>query len=679
MNDNMKVQVKRSRGHLKIDINGKLYEPLSFKSFRPNPQNVSEFYQAGVRLFSVLSSGITSALGVPYSLYGESWIGEGKYDFSAIDRQMDMFIKHAPEAYFAPMLQVDTRDWYLEEYPDVPNSFTHLSQTANDSYWRKSAADYLKAAIAHCEEKYGDRIYGYFLLGGTTTEWFSHYDKEASHPIKEAGYRQWTGEEQAVLPTLEELNRTGDVFLTDKEQEVYRARKFHSETIADLILYFVKEAQSVVQHNKLIGLYYGYLFELGGERLYNDGVLAYEKIYLSPDVDMISSPSAYGYRKITDPSAFMVTQRTLDAHNKLYFLEFDHITHVAPEMVEEPVVVGSQNTKLVRIPGAASKCNDEMESLNLMFRDYLLCNANGAAMWWFDMFDGWFRSEKMMGAVHQMLQTSAYLAELSDAGAAEIAVIAEGESMYRVRKSSNLATTCLSDIRRTLAQTGAPYDLYSVSDIMLSELDKYKLYIFVNQYDMSEKTKQWIAELKKAGKAFLWLYAPDYATNGALDVKRIRALTGMRISESRSSHGSVLYKDSCYSDNMAAPYFDVQDEQAVPLAFYEDGAIAAAYVDNDGSRDFYVATCNLASALLRDIARLSGVHIYSEHDKVYTYVNDASLGVYNATEEAATVYLKEDGYYKDLLSGQCMMCKKGKIVLEPRELRAWLLVRQFDM
>ena len=40
----MKVSVVRDNGALKVNINGRLYPPLSFKSFRPNPQNVSEFY-----------------------------------------------------------------------------------------------------------------------------------------------------------------------------------------------------------------------------------------------------------------------------------------------------------------------------------------------------------------------------------------------------------------------------------------------------------------------------------------------------------------------------------------------------------------------------------------------------------------------------------------------------------
>lgn len=57
-----------------------------------------------MRLFSVLIGGLTSALGVPYSLFGDTWVGDGQYDFAPLDAQMDLFIQNAPDAYFAPML-----------------------------------------------------------------------------------------------------------------------------------------------------------------------------------------------------------------------------------------------------------------------------------------------------------------------------------------------------------------------------------------------------------------------------------------------------------------------------------------------------------------------------------------------------------------------------------------------
>lgn len=673
----MKVKLTRDNGVLKVDIDGKLYNPLSFKSFRPNPKNVSEFYKAGVRLFSVLTSGITSALGVPYSLYGESWVGDGKYDFSAIDKQMDMFIENAPDAYFAPMIQLDTRDWYLKEHPEVPNSFTHLSQIACDETWKRAAAEYLKAAICHIEEKYGDRVYGYFMLCGTTTEWFSDHDYEAPHPIKNEGYKRWRNDPNANLPERELLDKTGEVFLGKDEDEIYLARRFHNELISNLVLYFAEEAQSVIKKNKLLGVYYGYLFELGGKRLYNAGSLGYEKVFLSPLIDMISSPSAYGYRGISDPSAFMLTQKTLDAHNKLYFLEFDHITHVAPERITEGLDGSSDNCKMVTIPGSHAKCKNETESLNLMFRDFTLCMSKGAALWWFDMFDGWFRSEGMMNAVSKMLSIAENLSDKPAKSVAQIAVFAEGESMYRARKSANLATVCLSDIRRTLAECGAPYDLYSISDLALDEADNYKMYIFVNQYDIKPETKALIEEkCKVKGKTVLWLYAPNFATDGNLNIENISDITGITVTSGQISHGKMLYNGKGYDYPLAAPYFSVCDENTTPLAFFEDSTEAVAEKTVDGFKSVYCAACNLPSELLRDILIGSNIFVYSKNSSVYTYVNSNSIGVYNATGSDTEISLSEDGVYHDLICDEDFRCDNGTLKLKNRSINAFLLIKR---
>ena len=667
----MICKVKRRNGTLKIDIDGKLYNPYSFKSFRPNPKNISEFYDAGIRLFSVLSTGITSALGVPYSLFGESWIGEKEYDFSKIDNQMDMFIKNAPDSYFAPMIQLDTRDWYLKSHEGVPNSFTHLSQIAHDPEWKKAASDYLKAVISHIEEKYHDKVYGYFLLCGTTTEWLSHKDMEESHPIKEAGYKKWCMDDNAQLPSLERLNLKGDVFLSESENDVYKARKFHAETIADLILYFTNEAQSVIKHNKLLGLYYGYLFELGSERLYNDGSLGYEKVFFSDDIDMISSPSSYSYRDKKDPSAFMLTSKTLDAHNKLYFLEFDHITHAAPDEIHENYNENADNALIVKIPGAQSKCKSETESLNLMYRDFLLCTANMTALWWFDMFDGWFRSEGMMNAIKQMIQTGTKLSKEKAESIAEIAVFAEGESMYKVRKSSNLATVALSDIRRTLSRCGAAYDMYSISDLRLENIDKYKVYLFVNQYDITEENKKLIEnKCKKCGKTIIFLYAPDYAKEQSAE--NIFNMTEIKVKESKKTHGAILHKNTTKYD-INPPYFSVNDENATPVAFFEDGDTAVAYKEINGVKNVYVSTPNVPSSVLREILKLSDIFIYSENENVYTYPNSQVLGVFNATETDAVIHVQTDGIYEDLIGKECYESKNGEIILPKKDINAYML------
>ena len=670
----MKSEIRRINGVLKVVIDGRAYDPLSFKSFRPNKRNVSEFYSAGIRLFSVLSTGLTSALGVPYSLFGESWIGDRRYDFTPIDRQMELFISNAPDAYFAPMLQVDTRDWYLDLHPGVPNSFTHLSQIAADETWRRAAADYIKAAIEHLEARYGDRIYGYFLLGGTTTEWFSHWDMEASHPIKEQAYKAWCGDPRASLASLERLNMAGGAFLSHDEGDVYSTRKFHSELISDLVLYFAAEVQSVIKHEKLLGVYYGYLFELGGERLYNDGVLDYERVYLSEDIDMISSPSSYAYRGLYDPSAFMLTAATLDKHNKLYFLEFDHITHVAPEEIHDGLDENADNCRLVKIPGADSKCKDECESLNLMYRDFILCLGSRVAMWWFDMFDGWFRSEGMMRAVSRMIEIKRTLGLRSAESTADIAVIAEGESMYRARKSAGLATLTLSDIRRTLAECGCAYDIYSISDFGEIDLARYKLVLFINQYDIPDDRLRLIRErLSGSGKYAMWLYAPGYATDGEPSAEKISECVGMTVRESEMTHGEIVYKNERTDTRHLAPYFDITDEHREAIAEFEDGACAVASVMLEGYRSVYAACPNIPSSLLRDIAKQAGAFVYSESDKVYAYLNSAAIGVYNATDRDAVISVKEDGVYRDLIEGGEYVAKGGRLTLPLKSIRACLL------
>lgn len=674
----MKTSIVRQGGQLMIDIDGQLFPALAFKSFRPNPKNVSEFHEAGLRLYTVLSSGIISGLGIPYSLYGESWVGPGQYDFSPIDRQMEMFMENAPEGYFAPMFQIDTRPWYLKEDKNRPNSFTNLSQIAGDPQFIRDTAEYLKAVVSHCEEKYGDRIWGYFMLGGTTTEWFSDFDYESPHPIKEEAYRRYLGNKIASLPSPELLNRTGGVFLEKDEAEVALFRKFHAHLISDLILSCASAVQSVIDHRKLLGLYFGYLFELGTPRLHNAGSLDYERVFDSPDIDMISSPSAYGYRALTDPSAFMLPQKALDRRNKLYFLEFDHRTHTTPKVIHEPVYSesGNQIYNVLNFPGSDSACRTELESVNLLYRDFVLCEANGAALWWFDMLDGWFRSEGMMSAIKHMIQIDKELMNTERRSVAQVAVFAEGESMYRVRKSSPIASECLSDFRRMMAESGAPYDLYSISDLADPAMEKYSFYIFLNQYELTEESRARIESVcRRPGKTILWLYAPDYAANGENSAERISAVTGIAAAESENNPGRLMWNGGA-ALSAPAPHFIIEDEDARVIARFEDGSAAVAEREENGFKSVYAALHRLPSSLLRQLLRESGVFLFSEEASAYTYANSAFIGAYNASEQDMLLHVPEDGAYFDSIGQETYTAKNGLLRLPRRDIRAFLLIRR---
>ena len=332
---------------------------------------------------------------------------------------------------------------------------------------------------------------------------------------------------------------------------------------------------------------------------------------------------------------------------------------------------------VVKIPGSDSKCKSETESLNLMYRDFLLCNANSAALWWFDMFDGWFRSEGMMEAVSRMIEAAAMLGKIDTHSVADIAVFVEGESMYRARKSARLATVCLSDIRRTLAECGCAYDLYSICDLHRVDMKKYKLVAFVNQYDIPKERRCEIENrLRASGATALWLYAPDYATEGKCLVSRLSDTVGITVKKGRASHGGIVYGGKVSRYELAPPYFEVVDPEAEPLAYFEDGAVAAAFKGCDGYSSVYVATCNLPSELFRYIAERAGAFIYSRDERAYVYPNSTTVGAYNATDSTAEICLPTDGLYRDLIEGGIYECKNQRLTWKPKTIRAYLFMKE---
>jgi hypothetical protein len=289
------------------------------------------------------------------------------------------------------------------------------------------------------------------------------------------------------------------------------------------------------------------------------------------------------------------------------------------------------------------------------------------------MFDGWFRSEGMMAAAANMVKISQKLSAIPKKSVAQVAVFAEGESMYRARKSANLATVCLSDIRRTLAQCGAPYDLYSVSDLANPIMEKYSFYIFLNQYDLTDQTRARIDALcRRQGKTALWLYAPDYASNGENSADRISAVTGISVLETAADPGKLVWEDApTYA--APAPHFVISDDSAKIIARFEDGSPAVAEKTEDGARSIYAALYRLPASLLRKLLIESGIFLYSGHPLVYTYANSAFLGAYNATEEDAILSVPEDGEYFDHIGNTAYTAENGCLRLPKRDIRAFLL------
>lgn len=665
----MKVQLVPVGGSNQIEIDGKLADSLAFKSFRPEATNVGDFYQAGVRLFNILSTGTNTAFGMPYSLYGESWLGDGVYDFKVVDRQIDFFAEHAPDAKLMFNFQLDTRPWWHEAHPDEADSYFHLSQVAANEQWRQSAADYVRAMIEHIEEKYPDKIFSYVLLGGYTTEWFSEKDYMASHPTKLQDYRRYLNDETAEIPSQDRLVQAKEKLFLDplQDRDIITYVRYHNKLIADTLLFFCHEAQKALKHQKLLGVFFGYLLELEGARLWNAAHLDIDRVYDSPDIDIIATPSSYQFRKHSDAGAYMIMAHTIPLRKKLYFASFDHRTYRYRSM-EEGYYVWDLGGVL----------KDLREVTDVMRREMMQRWANAAGHWWFGMFATWLHDEGMMKEVSRLVNISSDMFQKPAYSASEIAVFYSCESMYFVNKECDVNSFTLLNARDGLARIGAPVDHFSIRDMKNLDLSQYKLCIFPNAYSLQEDERALIHEkLMNGDHTLLWITAPDCISDQGFDQQRTEMLVGMHLEE--VGEDETVYLCSGTQNGLYAhplhPTFAVADAQAETLGVYQNSGKAALAVRRmDGYNSVFSGLGNLSGAALREIAKRAGVHLYAEAG-VPVYVNNLITGIYWPKTDDLTITLREPGDYRDLLSGKQYHTDDGKIVVNTQHSSAICLIK----
>lgn len=651
----MASKVVREHGNLMIEIDGKTFPPLSFKSFRPNRNNVSGFYQAGIRLFNILTSGITSAIGVPYSLFGESWVGINKYDFSPIDAQIEFFLRNAPDAYFSLMIQLDTRDWWLEQNPGYPNSFHRLAQMETDPKWREAAADYMQAVICHVEEKYQGRFYAYFLLCGTTTEWFSDYSHEEPSIRMEEDYARYCRNKRQTVPSAYERETDADqVFLNSPENDnLIRYREFESVQRANTVLYYARKAQEILQHNKLIGVYFGYLLELEGARLWETGALDYERIFLSKDIDLFASPVSYAYRGVQTGCQQMLMNATLEKHNKLFFLEHDHTTSIVPNVIEGHTFAH---------PGKVDNLRDDID---LMRRSFMLAMANRTAFWWFDMLGGWFSHARFMKEITHMIQLTNELYRHKRESISEIAIIGDPKAMYCVNKNSNLNDMLFGRQRGEWSHIGAPYDLFSACDYDGLDEKKYKLIIFLDPFCHTEKISALLSRIKQKEEktCVVFTYANPICEDSVLLVDH-------------GLHDSVVLPDhSCFQllrRIMCYRVVGVKDA----LANYPDNSIAIGSKTIGACRLVYSGVPTISRKILIELADWCGVHRYVKTNDAIVYAASDMIGVYRITEGNVAIHLKEDGTYYEVFTNQLVTSADRIIKIDERKQRSSMLIKQ---
>ncbi len=457
---------------------------------------------------------------------------------------------------------------------------------------------------------------------------------------------------------------------------------FFNDMVADVLLENCRWIKELTNHKKIVGSFYGYLWcNFPNLSVVHSGHLGFARVLRSPDVDFIASPYTYDNKQIGGPNNSQTLPENVLLHGKLYFNEVDTETHL--------------NQRQWRWGNCLNNPKNWEETKGLLIRDYGYALTKGFGMWWTNLHGGNFHDEKIIKLLGDLKDVDEKYLEADRQPSAEIAVVLDEETFKYFGDGEPLFNALLTAQKQwELGFLGAPWEPYLLTDMDNPKLRDYKLYIFLNTFRVTPQQRAAIHErLKRNGATAVWVYAPGYIGDEKLSVEHMKALTGISLAESDSSgelRVEITSHDHAYTQSLPRKFVygtDVNVENIIrwydhqiylkdprdpglqrdlpgfrinPRFWSNDpeakvlGNLAGldkpglVVKEQPGWTSVYSSAPILPAALLRNIARAAGCHIYSNADDV-VYASRSFLCVYSPGGGTRTIRLPQKSRVVDLL------------------------------
>jgi hypothetical protein len=461
---------------------------------------------------------------------------------------------------------------------------------------------------------------------------------------------------------------------------------FFNEMVADTLLENARWVKEMTNRKKIVGAFYGYLFcNFPNLSVVHSGHLGFEKVLHSPDVDFIASPYTYDNKQIGGPNNSQTLPEAATLHGKLYFNEVDTETHL--------------QQRQWRWGESLNNPKNWKETQGLLIRDFAYSLTKGFGLWWTDLHGGNFHDDRIIGLLSSLKKIDEQKLEADKRSNAEIAVILDEASFTYFGDGEPLFNPLLTAQKQwELAFIGAPWEPYLLTDMDHPNLRDFKLYVFLNTFRVTLAQRAAIhARLKRNNATAVWVYAPGYIGD-TLSVGNTRALTGISLAESDSAgelRVEVTSFDHPYTKGLPQPFAygtDVNVENIkrwydhqiylkdprdpslqrdlpgfrISPRFWSDdpeaqviGKLAGldkpglVVKKQSGWTSIYSSAPILPAALLRNIARTAGCHIYSDAGDVVV-ANRNILSVYAPGGGVRAIRLPRKSRVVDFLTGKTL-------------------------
>ncbi len=633
------------------------------------------------------------------------WTGPDRYDFAAVDELIIESLDRDPAALVLPIVWAAPPPWWAELHPrEIARfndgtvwSYYKSTPSFNSWRWREDAARAMAAFVRHVERSaYASRILGYWVIGGVSAEWqgwgchnsavdkhlmdYSAPEQAAFRAYVRAHYPNHPEWAQAGIPDIAtRLGRELGVFRDPARAGPSIAyNRMYSDSVADTMLACVGAAKAATGRRKITGVYFGYSLEYANMDwcLQMSGHNNVRRALDSPDLDFFSAPHSYAVRRLGEDMGWMWAAASINRAGKLFWPDDDSRTHLSGAVDYNPTVNPAQTREALRRNFGKELCHLnpvgflQIESGHelgspAIARDCRLTRRAGE----FALRTGVRRHAEIAAVLDEdSVKYMSYDYGRLLSGDLEPVTAWNGDQWVYNRRVNNLAAELIGYQRSRLARIGAPVDIMLMSDFTKSRLD-YKLYIMLSCCQYDDATLAAIRkQIQERGATVLWCYAPGFIKGEKADVGYMQALTGTNLQMVKGPATPVVNITNLQSPltgaglqalSFGAPYelqplFAVQDPAAETLGVYRDtGQVALAQKQVGRGRSLFCGSPILPPDLLRNIARLAGVHIYSDSGDVL-HANDSFVLLHTSAAGDKTIRLPRRGDVVDVYEGKVL-------------------------
>ncbi len=415
----------------------------------------------------------------------------------------------------------------------------------------------------------------------------------------------------------------------------------------------MREGKRITRRNKLMGAFYGNVSICSSELAHN----SLSQLLESEDIDFLASPFCYTNSRACDIDwPFQATLESAALHGKPWFVEADVHTFLSRPLSmsmpqSDPVVNRAYDGPVWYGP------NTPEGSLGDMLRAFSRIVTHSGALWWFDMWGGWYDHDAL--SAFQRWACAFYHEAMQGGGLtsrAQLAVFMDEKTLNYLSPQGSLARTLCEGQFAELGFLGAPYDSYLMSDFESLDPSRYRAALFLSPCGLTPGQKAALAHWKGGGRTLLFTGYPGYFEETLDEGTEIACSP---LGETVPLRGHRLRSDGLKSSDDFYPAEACTGPRAellpkagdVTLAQDDEGRAVAVLHRAADYQTFWSLPTGFPASMVRELLLLSGAHIYT-HSRDVVFAGGDYVAIHACTNGVKRLFLPGMGKAFDVFSGE---------------------------